>query len=60
MHTANVVSTLPVLSVASYPYLISSVKNRRLAPNVPPAAASRTALLGLMLYATLLSLLELL
>jgi hypothetical protein len=52
MHTANVVSTLPVLSAASYPYLISSVKSKPV-PSVPPAAASRTAFLGLMLFATL-------
>ena len=60
MHTANVVITLPVLSAASYPYLISSVKKRRLPPSVPPAAAIRTAFVGLALYAILMGLLPLL
>jgi hypothetical protein len=54
MHTANVVITLPVLSAASYPYLISSVKKRRLPASVPPVAAMRTALVGLALYAILM------
>lgn len=39
MHTVSVVATLPVRSVASYPYLISSVKAKTPAPVAAVAAA---------------------
>lgn len=47
MQTANVDTTLPVLSAANHPCRISSPKNSRLAPAEPPAAAQYTACRGL-------------
>ncbi len=46
MQTASAVTTRPVLSAACQPCLISSPKNKILAPNPPPAAAQYTALRG--------------
>ncbi|KAK5632132.1 hypothetical protein RRF57_007846 [Xylaria bambusicola] len=44
MHSAKAAATLPVRSVASYPYLISSVKASTPAPAAPVAEAVRTTI----------------
>lgn len=44
--TASAVTTLPVLSAARHPCLISSPKNNKDAPTPDPAAAQYTVLLG--------------
>lgn len=49
MHTANVLTTLPVLSTALYACFTSSVNAAAVAPSATVAAARRTLRLGLRL-----------